>query len=144
MVWYPHFKKDKALLERVQHQFTRLFPDLISLQYEDRLRSLGLWSLEERRNRSDLIEVFKLVHGYTPLPLGMFFTLHGHPSTRGHSWKLSKDYCRTDTRHWTFSERVINRWNQLTQADVSVSTISAFKRRLSLRRRVQMDFFIDS
>jgi len=49
------------LLEKVQHRFTRLFPHLSSLPYEERLRQLGLWSLEERRNRADLIEIFKMV-----------------------------------------------------------------------------------
>ena len=36
-----------------------------SLQYEDRLQKLGLWTLEERRNRADLIEVFKMAHGFS-------------------------------------------------------------------------------
>ena len=31
--------------------------------YEERLRCLNLWTLEERRNRQDLIEVFKISQG---------------------------------------------------------------------------------
>jgi len=31
--------------------------------YEERLQKLNLWSLEERRNRHDLIEVFKIFKG---------------------------------------------------------------------------------
>jgi len=31
--------------------------------YEERLRKLNLWSLEERRNRQDLMEVFKICKG---------------------------------------------------------------------------------
>jgi len=62
-VWNPHYSKDIHLLERVQHRFTHLFSELRSLPYEERLRQLGLWSLEERRNRTDLIELFKLVKG---------------------------------------------------------------------------------
>ena len=45
--WSPYYEKDKQLLEKVQHRFTRLFPELRKLGYHDRLRSLGLWSLEE-------------------------------------------------------------------------------------------------
>ena len=48
VVWNPHYTKDKVLQERVQHRFTRMFDDLKELPYEDRLRKLGLWSLEER------------------------------------------------------------------------------------------------
>ena len=63
MVWSPHYNKDKLLLERVQHRFTRLFTHLRRLPYEHRLSHLELWSLEERRNRAELIEVFEMVTG---------------------------------------------------------------------------------
>jgi len=33
--------------------------------YEERLQKLNLWSLEKRRNRQDLIEVFKICKGLT-------------------------------------------------------------------------------
>ena len=29
-------------------------------EYDERFKKLGLWTLEERRNRADLIEVFKM------------------------------------------------------------------------------------
>jgi len=59
-VWSPQYVKDKALLEKVQHRFSRMFPELKSLPYEQRLDKLGLWTLEERRNRADLLKIFKL------------------------------------------------------------------------------------
>ena len=31
--WSPHYVKDKVLLERVQHRFTRLFENLRDLEY---------------------------------------------------------------------------------------------------------------
>jgi len=43
--WSPHYVKDKVLLERVQHRFTRMFSDLKMLPYKERLNRLGLWSL---------------------------------------------------------------------------------------------------
>jgi len=42
--------------------------------YEDRLQSLKLWSLEERRNRQDLIEVFKKSKGMSRIRLQELFT----------------------------------------------------------------------
>jgi len=48
-VWSPHFRKDIKLLEGVME----------NLHYEERLRRLGLKSLETHRVRGDLIEVFK-------------------------------------------------------------------------------------
>ena len=51
-VWSPYYEKDKILLERVQHRFTRLIPGFKQLTYMERLRRLRLWTLEERRNLS--------------------------------------------------------------------------------------------
>ena len=62
-VWSPQYVKDKYLLERVQPRFSRMFPGLKSLPYEQRLNKLGLWTFEERRNRADLLEIFKLIKG---------------------------------------------------------------------------------
>ena len=36
---------------------------------EERLKSLGLWTLEERRNRQDIVEVFKMYRGYSSVAL---------------------------------------------------------------------------
>ena len=33
------------------------------MSYEGRLRELYLWTLEERRNRTDIIEMFKMYKG---------------------------------------------------------------------------------
>ena len=59
--------------------------------YEERLHCLRLWSHEERRNRQDLIEVFKMCNGLPRLKLNELFTLDdNNRGTRGHSWKLAK------------------------------------------------------
>ena len=65
--------KDKQMLEKVQHWFTRMFTHLKKLPYEVRLEELRLWSLEERRNRADIIEVFKMVKQLSSVPWNRFF-----------------------------------------------------------------------
>ena len=63
------------------------------MPYEERLWKLGLWTLEERRNRSDLIEVFKMFSGYTEIDIKVLFTLDGNDKgLRGHSKKICKVY----------------------------------------------------
>ena len=128
--WSPYYLKDKECLERVQHRFTRLFKEFKDLDYYARLRQLRLWSLEERRNRADLIEVFKLCKGLTSIPLERFFDLDTGGRTRGHSLKLRKPSCHTNVRKYFFSIRVINRWNSLGQEAVESTSINSFKKHL--------------
>ena len=70
--WSPHYVKDRERLERVQRRFTRMVPGLKGLDYERRLERLKLMSLEERRNRSDLIEMFKISRGVSAIPWNTF------------------------------------------------------------------------
>ena len=126
--WSPHYVKDKSLLERVQHRFTRMVPGLKSLPYENRLERLRLWSLEKRRNRADLLEVFKMFKGLPLVPFDHFFSLSTVTTTRGHTAKIVKQRCQLDLRRFFFSERVVDRWNRLHQDIIdssnTVSTVS--------------------
>ena len=82
-VWSPYYKKDKEHLEKVQHRLTRIIPGLKNMTYEERLRKLGLWTLEERRNGTDLIETFKLIKGMSTVPHELFFELDKNSRTSG-------------------------------------------------------------
>jgi len=55
--WNTYYSKDK---EKIRHRYTKMIMNIQDKAYEERLRCLRLWTIEERRNRQDLIEVFKM------------------------------------------------------------------------------------
>ena len=51
-----------------------MIPGLKNLKYEERLRELNLWTLEDRRVLVYLIEVFKIVRGVSSIKPETFFS----------------------------------------------------------------------
>ena len=58
-MWSLQYRRDMELLERVQRRATEMIQGVEHLSYEDRLRELGLFSLEKRRLQGDLGVAFQ-------------------------------------------------------------------------------------
>ena len=59
-VWNPHLQGDIDKIERVQRRATRIPFGFAKLQYEERLKRFCLTMLNDRRLRSDLIEMYQM------------------------------------------------------------------------------------
>ena len=62
-VWRPHYRKDIVLLDGVQRRSLKTIEGFNQLSYENRLKKVHLTTLETRRIRGDLIEVYKIMYG---------------------------------------------------------------------------------
>ena len=129
--WRPHYVKDIELLEGVQRRATKLIEEFKGLEYEERLKRVGLTKLETRRLRGDLIEVFKIFHGLTDQNPLEFFTLASN-NLRGHALKLYKPRILGDIGKFSFSFRVLNHWNDLPEEVVFTDNVNSFKNKIDV------------
>ena len=118
------------MIEAVQRRFTRLIPGMVGLSYEERLKRLGLYSLEFRRMRGNLIETYKIIKGLDKLDAGKMFPMLGESRTRGHSLRIKGRSFKTEVRKKLFTQRVVNLWNSLPQRAVEAKSLDGFKREL--------------
>ena len=127
--WRPHLQKDINLIEGVQRRVTNMVSDVRGKSYEDRLKQLHLTTLETRRIRGDLIEVFRILKGFEDVDASKFF-VKAEGCTRGHDLKLIKPRCRLDCRRFSFSHRIVNLWNKLPKGIVDCNTVNGFKNKV--------------
>ena len=128
--WRPHLIKDIERLEKVQRRATRMIEECKGISYEERLQATGLTSLETRRSRADMLEVFKILKGFEGVDERVFFnrfTERISVNTRGHCLKLVKERFNKDVMKYSFSNRVINVWNRLPENVVNCTSINSFK-----------------
>ena len=147
-VWCPNLRKHVKAIEDVQRRFTKRIVGADKLSYEERLMKFNLPSLEYRRLRGDLIEMYKIFNNkYDPRTVSNLFTLHESSTTRGHNFKIKKRLTSTKQYQCFFTNRVINFWNNLDTETANASSINVFKNRLDKKFKGHMyntDFHVIS
>ena len=136
-LWAPYPRHGNwpeiMLLEGVQRQFTRLIDGVGLLSYEERLKSLELTTLLERRARGDLIETFRIVSGICNYGQNLF-----NISRYGLKLVTKPNIC--DNRKYDFfSRRVIGYWNKLPLLVRTAASVDAFKSRLRSYKHNNID-----
>ena len=129
VAWSPRFNKEIDLIEKVQARATKVIPGMKGLSYEQRLRVMKLPSLQYRRKRGDLIEVYKYVNGHYNVNSNLLCKDTSR-RTRGHAHKLTKRSCNLNVRQNFFSFRVVNTWNNMPSYVVEAPSLNSFKARL--------------
>ena len=122
--WSPYLHKDVSTLEKVQRRATKFIRECKGQSYVERCKKLKLTTLEVRRIRGDLIQLFKIVKGIDEVE--WFSTLLVAPN--GRRTQLRREIVRgCNQRHNFFTNRTINIWNRLPAYIINAQSVNQFK-----------------
>ena len=121
----PGTVAEQKLLEAVQSKATALVRGLKHKSSEERRKALGLMSLDQRRERGDLIEVYKILKDHTKINPALFWEVRDARNGA----RLVKELATNGRkqRHDFFSYRVIQRWNLLPANVKKSPSLDSFK-----------------
>ena len=100
------------------------------LTYKDRLRDLGLFSLDKRRLRGDFITPFQYLKGAYKQERSQLFERVGNGSTKGNGFKLKEERFQLDIRGKFFTVRAVRCWIKLLREAVDAPSLEVLKARL--------------
>jgi len=129
-VWNPSLKGDIKHLESIQHRVTRMIPKLKKLPYNERLKKMGLTTLEARRIRGDLIQLFKIFNGLECINLCKKPMFKSEGITRGHEQRYAREICTYEPQQNFLTNRSANKWNELPVEAINAKTLNEFKAKI--------------
>ena len=99
------------------------------VSYPDRLQTLNLKSLEERRIMYDLILLYKIINNLVDFDHTNLFSMNTN-RTRGHSQKINIQHARLNCRKFFYINRTAPIWNNLSEEQVTAPSLGQFKTKI--------------
>jgi hypothetical protein len=139
-VWNNLSEKHIKKIESIQRRATKMVIEIRTLKYEDRLRELGLTTLELRRKRGDLIQVYKIINGFdeVDIDMGTGHNLRGGGDflNRRHGHQIEREKTGINTmRNNSLPNRSATTWNTLPSGVVKSDTVDIFKEKIDEHTR---------
>ena len=117
-------------IESIQRRATRLICGSVK-SYSERLAEINWSTLELRRKYLCLVQLYKIIHGFSDVDYTRYIDLTGPTRTRrNHDFKIRPRAVRTNYFKFSFFNRYVNDWNSLPNSVMSASSLNAFKNRL--------------
>ena len=96
---------------------------------------MGLPTLQDRRERGDLIILYKIVNVIEKLDNQNQVMMEEETTQmRGHSRKIKNGWCLKYTRKYSFPHRIVDTWNGLKEEVVEATSIHKLKEMLDIWR----------
>ena len=135
-VWNSISKGNIKKLENIQRRATKMVIELSNLGYEERLKKLGLTTLETRRKTADLIQIYKIKNKIEIVDINIPEN-PGNYQGRRHRHQIRKELGgNIPMRDNALLNRSTTTWNMLPSNIVETETVTAFKQGLSEHIRV--------
>ena len=129
-MWNPHLVEHIHSIESIKRRATRLICGSVK-SYSERLTELNWSTLELRRKYLCLVQLYKIIHGYSDVYYTRYIDLTGPTRTRrNHDFKIRPRAARTNYFKFSFFNRYVNDWNSLPNFIMSASCLNVFKNRL--------------
>ena len=132
--WSPHQQSDILMLEKVQIRAVNSISGIKGSIYKEKSKELNLLSLEDRRYRTDMIQVYKILHKLDDVDYKTWFLTIAETAQRftrlsEYSQNLVSTKSKTDRNNF-FSQRVVSKWNALPVNIKDQPTLTSFKREM--------------
>jgi len=101
--------------------------ELEHLCCEERLRELGLFSLEKKRLQGDFLVAFQYLKGAHKKDGNKCFRRAHCNRTKGNGFKVKEDRFRLDIENKFFTVRVVKQWHMLPREVVDAPSLETFK-----------------
>jgi hypothetical protein len=132
VAWAPWLEADKAVLEKIQQRAVAAISGLKGTTYEEKLKELGLTTLEERRHQADMVQTFKILRGIDNVKSETWFqkvdTTGRLTRSAADPLNLKTQAARLEIRRNFFSNRAVDGWNLVPSELKNARTVQYFKR----------------